>query len=393
MKKSIVLLLMFVSLFNVALCVNTQAAPVYDYSSFVGEWHKIDPDQLWGDVTFNILEVTDNYIIRFSNDGGAIREEVISNNKVKWTEEWHDGMMGLTLTFYDDHIHLQYSRYSHEWYSEIIFVSSTAKPKKNNECSVVVNGKSIMFDQPPIIVDGRTLVPIRAVIEEMGGNVDWDASTKTVTLSLGTNIIKLTIGSATAYLNDVAETLDVAPQIINGRTLLPIRFIAEGFDFDVNWDGDNKIVNIITKTGEALDYELLDCIGKTKTEIAEKYGNITDSSYWMGGKYYMHSNMKTQMFYENADNVYNYEIHDDAPSDAKCIQLCVNLNELIKTSDSEYYSVDDLQKFFGEYELENDLENEMFPCCYYRFEFENYVVYIESDYLNPILEYAYITKK
>ena len=90
-------------------------------------------------------------------------------------------------------------------------------------------------DTAPVIVNERTLLPVRAVVEEMGGSVLWNGETKEVTLNYGADEIKLTIDSKTAYLNGEGRELDTAPQIINDRTMLPIRFIAESFTFDVFW--------------------------------------------------------------------------------------------------------------------------------------------------------------
>lgn len=100
----------------------------------------------------------------------------------------------------------------------------------------------------PMIESGRTLLPVRAVVEAMGGAVAWDEETQTTVLAKGDAIILLTMGSHTAFLNETAHTLDTVPVIINDRTMLPIRFIAEGFGYEVNWDGDTSTV---TLTGTA----------------------------------------------------------------------------------------------------------------------------------------------
>lgn len=113
--------------------------------------------------------------------------------------------------------------------------------------SMTVNGIEKPIDaegSAPVIIDNRTLLPVRAVVEEMGGTVAWDDSTKTVTLNYQSDEIKLVIDSLTATLNGGAQTLDVAPRIINDRTMLPIRFIAESFKFSVAWDDTTKTVTI-----------------------------------------------------------------------------------------------------------------------------------------------------
>lgn len=99
----------------------------------------------------------------------------------------------------------------------------------------------------PVIVNDRTLVPIRAIIEAMGGTVEWEEETQIAALTYENNRIRLIIDDTTAYFNDEAYTLDAAPTVINDRTMLPIRFIAEQFRFDVDWDGTEQRITI-TKT-------------------------------------------------------------------------------------------------------------------------------------------------
>lgn len=117
-----------------------------------------------------------------------------------------------------------------------------------NNPNMYANGVEKEIDEgrgtAPIVDNGRTLVPIRSIIEECGGTVDWNGETQTVTLNYKSDEIKLIINSTTAYLNGVANSLDVAPQVINGRTMLPIRFVAEGFKFEVFWDGNNSVITI-----------------------------------------------------------------------------------------------------------------------------------------------------
>lgn len=103
----------------------------------------------------------------------------------------------------------------------------------------------------PVIINERTLLPVRAVIEEIGGTVDWNGAAREVTLTYGQDEIRLTIDSTTAYLNNAAQTLDTAPAIINDRTMLPIRFIAESFEFAVDWNGATQTVTITKETQAA----------------------------------------------------------------------------------------------------------------------------------------------
>lgn len=112
---------------------------------------------------------------------------------------------------------------------------------------MTVNGQEQAIDDNgtvPVAQNNRTLIPVRAVVEAMGGTVEWDNESQTTALSRGGDVIRLTIGSTTAYLNDVAATLDVAPALIDSRTMLPIRFIVESFGFAVAWDEPNAMITI-----------------------------------------------------------------------------------------------------------------------------------------------------
>ena len=112
-----------------------------------------------------------------------------------------------------------------------------------------VNGVTKTLDSPPVIKSGRTLLPIRPVIESLGGTVGWNSSTKEVKIVLGNNTIQLWVGKSTAKVNGVTKTLDVAPQIINGRTMVPVRFVTENLGATVGFDDKTKVVTITYSGG------------------------------------------------------------------------------------------------------------------------------------------------
>jgi len=112
-----------------------------------------------------------------------------------------------------------------------------------------VNNETKTLDSPPIIKNSRTLLPIRAIIEALGGTVGWDPNEKKVTVTLGSTTIELWIGKSIAKVNGVDTPIDstnskVVPEIINSRTMLPLRFIAENFGCDVQWDGTTETITI-----------------------------------------------------------------------------------------------------------------------------------------------------
>ncbi|WP_366923734.1 copper amine oxidase N-terminal domain-containing protein [Metallumcola ferriviriculae] len=117
-----------------------------------------------------------------------------------------------------------------------------------------VNGQTTEVDPrretKPLIVKGRTLLPIRTIVETIGGNIDWDSALQQVLISLDGNTIRLVIGSNEAYKKDtqsqkwVLTKIDVPAQIINERTMVPVRFVTESLGLSIDWDQETKAVTI-----------------------------------------------------------------------------------------------------------------------------------------------------
>ena len=127
-----------------------------------------------------------------------------------------------------------------------------------SDITVTLNGAAIDFaDQPATIVEGRTLVPLRAIFEALGASVEWDQATKTVTSAMDDTTVKLTIGDNNLYKNGEAVTLDVPAQIINSRTMVPARAIAEAYGVDVQWDSATRTV-VLTKEEKVVEEEKVD---------------------------------------------------------------------------------------------------------------------------------------
>jgi len=109
---------------------------------------------------------------------------------------------------------------------------------------MIVNGNAVQIDAPAEIMNGRTFLPLRAISEALGATVDWIAETQGITVTLGTNTIGLQIGNTSAVVNGTVKTLDAAPYIKNGRTMVPFRVIAEGLGATVEWDPALRIVTV-----------------------------------------------------------------------------------------------------------------------------------------------------
>jgi len=112
---------------------------------------------------------------------------------------------------------------------------------------VVLNSKELSFDVPPQIIDDRTMVPMRAIFEALGADVEWSGDTQTITATQGDTIITMQIGNAAIIVNGEAITLDVSPLIVDGRTLVPVRAVAEGLNADVEWNAGTRTVMITRK--------------------------------------------------------------------------------------------------------------------------------------------------
>ncbi len=117
----------------------------------------------------------------------------------------------------------------------------------NDNITVYVDDKTVMFDVQPQMIGGRTMVPLRAIFESLGATVEWEEATKSITAYNEAYMVKAQIDSPKLMVNGVEKTMDITPLIVDGRTLVPARFVAEAFDCDVNWDGNTKTVNITTK--------------------------------------------------------------------------------------------------------------------------------------------------
>lgn len=110
--------------------------------------------------------------------------------------------------------------------------------------TIYVNEEVLQCDVAPYIENGRTMVPMRKIFEALDAKVDWEGTTQTITATKDNTIITLQINNSTMYNNGVAEALDVAPVIVNGSTFVPIRAVSQSLKADVEWLGHNQSVYI-----------------------------------------------------------------------------------------------------------------------------------------------------
>ena len=114
-----------------------------------------------------------------------------------------------------------------------------------NDITVYVDGQEIVFDQPPVVQNGRTLVPMRAIFEALGAEIQWDGAEKRVDASWGMGSLSLWIGSSEIEMgNGSIVFLDVPAQVINGRTLVPLRAVSQCMGAEVLWSGATRTIGI-----------------------------------------------------------------------------------------------------------------------------------------------------
>lgn len=139
--------------------------------------------------------------------------------------------------------------------------------------TVHVDGKYVSTDVDPYIANDRTYLPLRAAAESMGASVEWDGATRSITVTKDSTVIRCSVGSAAFTVNGTTRYSDAAPEIRNGRTMLPIRPIAEALGGTLQWDGHTASVTIDTPAADAPAPTLP--------------GDIPDEVRWLVEKYYV----------------------------------------------------------------------------------------------------------
>ncbi|MCL6448751.1 MAG: phosphate ABC transporter substrate-binding protein PstS family protein [Armatimonadetes bacterium] len=153
------------------------------------------------------------------------------------------------------------------------------------DISVLVNGQRLSLDTPPLLEQGRVLVPMRAIFEAIGATVDWDGQTRTVTGRKGDVEVILKIGDVNARVSGRNVTLDVAAKVVNDRTLVPLRFVSESLGAAVDWNGaaGQVVVNTAVTGGGELPATLsgtLKMSGSTSVQpLAEELAQAFRQKY------------------------------------------------------------------------------------------------------------------
>lgn len=130
----------------------------------------------------------------------------------------------------------------------VLTLSPQATYAAESPITVYIQNEELSFDQPPVISSGRVLVPFRQIAEGLDVNVDWDQKTKQVTAQykseFKSKIVKIPVNGKTATVDSAIVALDVPAKIINGRIMVPLRFLTQSFGAKVDWNSKSREVNI-----------------------------------------------------------------------------------------------------------------------------------------------------
>ena len=159
-----------------------------------------------------------------------------------------------------------------------------AVPNNPEEISVLVDGVNVAFDVPPQILNDRVVVPLRAIFEMMGAEVNWNDETKTVTATKEGVAVVLTVGDLNPTVNGKVVEIDQPGVIVDGRTLAPLRFVAEAFGGTVTWDGDTRTAGI-SLPGEAAGDSDVTEEEADNTNPEGEMGEVTKLLYQGHGSY------------------------------------------------------------------------------------------------------------
>lgn len=139
-----------------------------------------------------------------------------------------------------------------------ISTSLTAYASSQNQIHIVVNGKEIHSDQPPVIRDDRVFVPVRVIAESLGAAVDFrdgQSYDKRVYISDGKHTSEFNFNNAFCLIDGLELAMDTIPFIENGRTLLPVRIVSQALGCLVSWDGDTETVYIVQSEYDESEYD------------------------------------------------------------------------------------------------------------------------------------------
>lgn len=188
----------------------------------------------------------------------------------------------------------------------------------DEEISIIVDGNKITSDTPPVVVEDRTLVPLRVLMEAFDTTVQWDNERKMAICKFGEDNITVEVDSNIMYKNDVSITLDVPAKLINDRTMVPIRAIAEATGATVDWDMNTNSVIINSPVKDVEKVVSNNEVNNEKTEIVKNDDgklkcsiSVQNSKLMFGNSYRIVFALDVEGKGGEGDYEYKYELYQN----------------------------------------------------------------------------------
>ena len=172
-------------------------------------------------------------VLHFSNDGvyftNVVPKDMKAASRMSSVGDWTMHIMNGKI-YINDYLKI----------NEADIEKELSELKQNTVAYVVLNDSILSFDQPPVIEEGRTLVPMRFLFEQMGANVEWNEETKSARATLNNKAVTFAIDDNEAEVDSQPVTMDVPARLINGKTMVPLRFLSEELGYTVTWDEETR---------------------------------------------------------------------------------------------------------------------------------------------------------
>lgn len=216
-----------------------------------------------------------------------------------------------------------------------------------DDIKLYFDGNLLSCDVPPVIISDRTMVPARAFFEALDARVSWNDAKKQVTARTDDTKIILTIGSNVAYVNSVVKVLDSPPVIIDSRTLVPVRFISESLGYEVKWVEKSRSVYIKTPKTPVPDKEEIKedntqtdtDIPAIATKIKSMVYSVSENSFVM--KFTFSSPLESYSLY-NMDNPVRTVLELDGASSSGSKTITVGsggIKQIRTANHDDYYKI------------------------------------------------------
>ncbi len=238
----------------------------------------------------------------------------------------------------------------------LLLITSLTPVMANSNITVKIDGKQIAFDVQPQLINGRTMVPLRAIFEALGANVQWYQDLQLISSVKGDTVISLKINDTKMEVNSDTIILDTPACLVNGRTLVPVRAISEAFGATVNWDGATSTVTITTNDKNDTSYRTAIRTKRDFIKYVKEYGTKQNGFYYVSAVdsnknkvflYYMPEDGDSILVGYNAvygtgvlDLIYVLKEDDTISSYSGTLAITQNNQTLKYTFDGNYKAMD-----------------------------------------------------